>query len=187
MERAQGSTAGIDIQQVFKNALKNQYHSALAMLRETIEQCSEEMWFSEKHVNAFWQIAYHTLFFTDTYLQVDEAAFRPWREHQSEVQNPDVCAGPPDPDSTLPLLPKPYTRAQVLEYWNICDAMVDPCVDKFDLTAPTDGFSWKKKIVPRAEFQITNIRHLQHGASMLAARLRSEADTAVEWVGSWSG
>src|SRR5262245_21068131 len=101
MERAQGSPAGIDVQQVFKNALKNQYHSALAMLRESIEQCSEEMWFSEKHVNAFWQIAYHTLFFTHIYLQVDEAAFQPWREHQSEV-NPDGCAGPPDPDSTLP-------------------------------------------------------------------------------------
>jgi hypothetical protein len=187
MERAEGSLTGIDIQQVFKSALKNQYHSALAMLRESIEQCPEELWFSEKHVNACWQIAYHTLFFTHIYLQVNEAAFRPWRQHQGEVQHPDGYAGPADPGSSLPLIPKPYTRAQVLEYWNICDTMVDPCVEKLDLTAPADGFSWKKKIVPTAEFQITNVRHLQHGASLLAARLRSETGTGIEWVGSWNG
>jgi hypothetical protein len=48
---------------VFRSVLKSQYHAALAMLRETIEQCSDDVWFSQEHANAFWQIAYHTLFF----------------------------------------------------------------------------------------------------------------------------
>jgi hypothetical protein len=176
-------TAG-DTDQVFKDSLKSQYHAALSMLREGIEQCSEAMWLSDKHANACWQIAYHTLYLTHMYLQPNEQAFRPWEQHQADVQNPDGYPGPADPNSTLPLIPKPYTRGQVLEYWGICDAMVDSCIDNLDLRAPADGFSWKKNIVPTVEFQIGNIRHLQHGVAQLAIRLRAEAGTGIQWVAS---
>lgn len=169
------------IERVFKESLKSQYHAALAMLGEAVERCPEEMWLSDRHANAFWQVAYHSLFFTHLYLQPNEEAFRPWKEHQSEVQYPDGYAGPANPH---PLIPKPYTREQVLEYWTECDRMVDACIEKLTLTAPADGFSWKRKSVPTAEFRIGSLRHLQHGASLLAARLRAELDIGIEWVGS---
>ena len=189
MEKAKGSQNAIDTDQVFKDSLKSQYHAALSMLREGVEICSEEMWFNAKHENAkhenaLWQIAYHTLFFTHLYLQPNEQAFRPWEQHQESVQHPDGFLGPADPNSTLPLIPKPYTRGQVLEYWRICDAMVDSCIDRLDLRAPADGFSWKKNVVPTVEFQIGNIRHLQHGVAQLATRLRREAGRGIQWVGS---
>src|SRR5690242_11533301 len=53
--------------------LKNQYHAALAMLREGVERCPAEEWSDTRHKNAFWQLAYHTLFFTHLYLQQNEA------------------------------------------------------------------------------------------------------------------
>jgi hypothetical protein len=179
-----GLPTAVDTDQVFKDSLKSQYHAALSMLREAVELCSEEMWFNDKHVNAFWQIAYHTLYLTHLYLQPNEQAFRPWAQHQADVQNPDGFPGPADPTSTLPLIPKPYTRGQVLEYLRICDAMVDSWIDRLDLTAPADGFSWKKNVVPTIEFQIGNLRHLQHGVAQMATRLRTEADQGIQWVGT---
>jgi hypothetical protein len=62
--------------------LKSQYHAGLAMLHEAIERCSDDVWLSTQHRNAFWQIAYHTLFFTHLYLHSGVSAFRPWKEHQ---------------------------------------------------------------------------------------------------------
>ena len=152
------------------------------MLRETIERCPDGVWLSKEHLNSFWQIAYHALFFTHLYLQPNEAAFRPWKHHQSEVQNPDGIGGEPDPKSTLPLIPEPYTKAQVLEYWMVCDAMVDDAIDAIDLTSIESGFSWYK--VPKLEHQIISIRHIQHHMAQLADRVRSSAGIGTKWVGS---
>lgn len=162
-----------------KLVLKSQYHASLAMLGEAIERCPDNVWLATDHKNAFWQIAYHTLFFTHLYLQQDEAAFRPWERHQGAVQHPDGISGPADPNSPLPLIPDPYTKAQVLEYWNFCDQMVD-AVDKLDLECPHSGFYWYQ--MSKLEHQLVNLRHIQHHAAQLADRLRSAADVGIKWV-----
>jgi len=166
-------------------ALKSQYHAALAMLRQTIGLCPDETWSGNEHLNSFWQIAYHTLFFAHLYMQPNEEAFRPWEHHQTEVQYPDGIAGPPDPNSPLPLVPKPYTKAGVLAYWSVCDQMVDDAIDALDLHSPESGFSWYR--VSKLEHQIINIRHIQHGAAQLADRLRSAAGVGIDWVGACHG
>jgi hypothetical protein len=58
-----------------KQALKGQYHAALDMLRGAIEACPEEIWLGGVPPRSFWRLAYHTLFFTNLYLQVKEADF----------------------------------------------------------------------------------------------------------------
>src|SRR5678815_260084 len=117
-----------DYTDVLRATLKSQYHAALAMLRETIERCPDEVWLNKDHKNAFWQIAYHSLFFAHLYMQPNPEAFRPWEHHQADVQNPDGLAGRPDPNSKLRLIPKPYTKSEVLAYWSLCDEMVDSAV-----------------------------------------------------------
>ena len=164
-----------------KSVLKSQYHAALAMLHEAIQKCPDDVWSSHDHLNAFWQIAYHTLFFAQLYLLPNEAAFRPWKHHQAANQNPDGIAGPPDPASSLPLIPDPYTKAQVLEYWKICDQMVDAAVDDLDLDSPDCGFPWYH--MSKLEHQLVNLRHIQHHSAQLADRLRSAADVGIKWVG----
>jgi hypothetical protein len=171
--------------EALRTILKSQYHATLAMLRETIERCPDEVWFGKEHVNSFWQIAYHALFFAHLYIQPNEAAFRPWEDHQADVQNPDGIARPPDPNSTLPLIPRPYTKAEVLAYWSVCEEMVDGAVDALDLHSPDSGFSWYK--VPKLEHQIVNIRHIEHHMAQLADRLRSSAGTGIQWVGARRG
>jgi hypothetical protein len=161
--------------------LKSQYHAGLAMLREAIEECPADLWSSPAHRNAFWQVAYHALFFTHLYILPGEAAFRPWRLHQAAVQNPDGIPSPPEPGSSLPLIPQPYDRAQVMEYWGVCDGMVDAAVDALDLHSPTSGFPWYR--MSKLEHQFVSVRHLQHHVAQLADRLRSATDAGVRWIG----
>ena len=164
-----------------RSALKSQYHASLAMLRDAIERCPEDLWLSTAPRNAYWQVAYHALFFTHLYLMPEQSAFRPWHGHQSQVQQADGIGGPPDPNSSLPVLPNPYTKTEVLEYLQICDRMVDDAVDQLDLDSPKSGFYWYK--MPKLEHQFVNIRHLQHHTAQLADRLRAATGTGVRWVG----
>jgi hypothetical protein len=165
-----------------KSVLKSQYHASLAMLRECIQRCPDGVWMGAEHKNQFWQIAYHTLFFAHLYLQPEEAAFRPWEHHQGSVQHPDGIAGPVDLNSSLPLIPKPYTKQQVLEYWSFCDQMLDAAVDRFDLESLHSGFHWY--CMSKLEHQLVNIRHIQHHQAQLADRLRSAAEIGIKWIGS---
>lgn len=160
-------------------ALKRQYRAALAMLRDAVERCPDELWTDPAPRNAFWQVAYHTLYFTHLYLQPDEASFRPWAGHQGGVQHEDGIAGPADPASPLPLVPHPYGRAQVLAYADHVDGCVDG-VDALDLATETSGFWWYP--MGKLEHQLVNLRHVQHHVGQLADRVRAATGEGVPWV-----
>ncbi len=159
-------------------ALKCQYHAALAMLKQTIEQCPEALWVDGSCAVAFWRVAYHTLFFTHLYLQPNVEAFRPWEHHREEHE----YLGPmPWAQNRQPKIGSPYSKSQLLEYWQVCDEMVDTAVDQLDLDARECGFPWYK--LPKLDHQINNIRHVQHHAALLSGRLRLARGTDVGWVG----
>lgn len=73
-----------------------------------------------------------------------------------------------------------YTKAEVLAYWRVCDAMVDDAVDTLDLTARLSGFSWYR--IPKLEHQIVNIRHVQYHEGQLADRLRAATGAGIGWA-----
>jgi hypothetical protein len=75
----------------------------------------------------------------------------------------------------------PYTTQQMLEYWEICDAMIDSGVDKLDLLSEESGFPWYK--ISKAEHQLVTVRHLQHHMGQLSERLRAAIDVGIDWVG----
>ena len=161
--------------------LKSQYRAGLAMLREAIERCTDELWLADGRRNAYWQVAYHALFFTHLYLHTDIESFRPWAGHQSAVQNPDGLVHRSAPDRALPLIPQPYTRAQALEYWDVCSRLVESAVEGMDLHRPDCGFPWYR--LSKLEHQLVNVRHLQHHCAQLADRLRADLDIGIRWVG----
>ncbi|MGH9387012.1 MAG: hypothetical protein ACRD2N_22310 [Vicinamibacterales bacterium] len=162
--------------------LKSQYHASLAMLRDAIEQCPDRLWLDTTNTNAFWQIAYHVLFYTHLYLHEDEASFRPWARHQSTVQYPSGVPGRAATDPTLPRFADPYAKGHVLEFWSICDGMVDEVVDRLDLSRTECGFWWYK--MSKLEHQLVNIRHIQHHTAQLMDRLRASQAIGIKWVGS---
>ena len=167
--------------EILKTILKSQYHAALQMLHQSIETCPDDLWESGSYRNQFWQVAYHTLFFTHLYLQPELSAFKPWAEHRSDVQHEDAIVGAADPESKLPLIANPYSKRQVMDYWSFCDQMIDSAVDDLDLSAGESGFSWYT--CSKLEHQFINLRHTQHHTAQLADRLRTFADIGIKWVG----
>lgn len=170
-----------------RSTLASQYHSALAMLRRAIELCPDSLWFEPTGV-PFWRVAYHTLYYTHLYLQPGERSFTPWEHHQTSLQHLDDVPGPEELDEFLelpgrpPQTGAPYPRSQMLDYWELCDGMVDDRVAATDLTAPETGFSWHTPQRPKVEQHINSIRHIQHHASLLGARMRAATGETVEWV-----
>jgi hypothetical protein len=152
-----------------KETLKSQYHAALEMLREPIEICPEELWTAGKHPRQFWRISHHTLFFADYYLE-------------SEQYMPSLLErDPPSYDEEGPDDPVPYTRQELLDYWQVIDDFVDAKVDALDLESQESGFSWYKNF-PKFDHQVMNIRHIQEHAGQLRDRiLQAGGDPA--WVG----
>ena len=163
-----------------REALKSQLHAALAMLREAIEVCPEALWDDRAPANAFWQVIHHTLFMTHMNLIEDEADFEPW-EHQRPAQYPDGLPGPADPDSTLPLITTPDSREEALAYWQYCDDLVDAGIDAIDLTRADSG-SPRYPDMPKLEYLLNSLRHLQHHTGQVADRVRAAADVGVHWV-----
>ncbi len=165
-----------------KRALIGQYHAGLAMLREPIERCPEALWTAGGHPCAFWQVAYHALFFTHLYLQPAEADFEPWEHHRQEYQFLESVPWPP---FGRPNLGEPYSREQVLAYCALCDGLIDEGVARLDLTSRDCGFWWYK--LPKLDHQMMNVRHLQHHAADLGERVRVEAGGEFAWFGGRGG
>ena len=123
--------------------LKSQYHASLAMLKDAIDKCPDALWLDDRLTNRYWQIAYHVLYYTHLYLHADEQSAQPWPGHQEQVQYPSALTNPRlEVDKSQPVFPNPYSKAQVLELWAICDGLVDGAVDGFDLDSPECGFWW---------------------------------------------
>lgn len=160
-----------------RDALKGQYHAALAMLKQTITDCPDDLWNAGPFTVPFWRVVYHTLYFTDLYLHQRIEDFRPWEHHRGEHHDLPWPA-----DSATPIS-DPYSKSDMLEYWQVCDGKVDRAVDALDLDAPESGFPWHKT-VPKLEHQLHNIRHIQHHLAILSGRLRPTNGIEIRWVRS---
>jgi hypothetical protein len=165
-----------------RHALARQYHAGLAMLRDGLERYPEARWRDTPGGNAVWQLVYHTLFFTDLYLRSDAGAFEPFPGHQADAQHPDGLPGPADPRSALPLLPDPYPKAHLLAYAEHLIATLDERLAALDLLSATSGFT--NYPISKLEHQLVTLRHLQHHAGQVAARVREATGEGVAWVGS---
>jgi hypothetical protein len=160
-----------------KAVIKSQYLAALKMLRQAVNECPPEVWDDQAYKNRFWRVAYHTLFHTDLYLSLSEKEFRPWDKHieESPLLGPMHWAGNREPKTC-----DPYSKEDILEYYEECVKAVEPKLDAVELDAAS-GFHWLPFM--KLELQIYNIRHIQHHAAQLIERLRQAAGIQVGWVG----
>jgi len=161
-----------------QDILKSQYHASLTMLQDAIDACPAELWTDPTYVNQFWQVAYHTLFYTDFYLHASESAFVPWEKHRPKHNF--FASGHAAPGSLVP-----YSIDEVRAYRARCDAMIDSAVDRLDLSAPESGFPWYK--MSKLEHQFVNLRHIQHHTGQLAERIRQVTGRGVNWCGGAQG
>jgi hypothetical protein len=168
-------------------ALKEQYHSGLAMLRDCVEKCPDDLWTAGTHPQHYWRIAFHAAFFTHLYLLQDEAAFNElfaagWLPsvvvRALGAENWTKC-GEVEPYE-LPEGAPPVSREDIMEYLAFIDRLVDPIVDTLDLGAAETGFSWYKDM-SKLSHELMNLRHIQGHVGQLSELLMAR-EIDIEWI-----
>jgi hypothetical protein len=161
----------------FKQLLVAQYEGSLAMLNRCMDACPREHWEGKIAQGTFRWVAYHTLFFTDLYLSINNEAFqlRNLHERGGDERCPEVCPGLPK-EEALAYVPLCREKMQASVARETEDSLVGP-----------SGFFWYE--ITRGEMHLVNIRHIQHHAGQLSAFLRRIDDrfkdqNTLRWIGS---
>ncbi len=165
--------------ELFKKCLDGQFGASLSVLSQCVEQCPEEGWEGLVGNHAFWHVAYHTLFFTDLYLSPDEKSFEPPSFYREDYH---FFGRKPWPPYETVAADVPYPKETIVEYVEICRGKAARSIGREtpDSLAGPCGFWWYK--VPRGEFYLVNIRHIQHHAAQMSLYLRKSAGIGIEWV-----
>ncbi len=163
-----------------RDALKEQYHGAMAMLAECVEKCPDDLWTSGEYPRYYWRIALHAAFFTQLQLPQDEHAYEPWpdrpRDHFEPMWLDPAYVEPYElPDGVAP-----FSREDTLSYIRFVDSMIDPVVDALDLDCGETGFSWYPNM-SKLSHELMNLRHIQGHVGQLSELLMARGiDT--DWV-----
>ncbi len=156
--------------------IQSQYHAALTMLENSIKDCPNSLWDDDSYQNRYWQIAFHTLFYTHYYLSDFETDFEPWAKYRKDHQYLS-------PDSST-LVIESYGQQDVLEYLKFCRKQVGERIPITNLDSPS-GLEWLP--TTKLELLLNNLRHIQHHAGQLIDRLRINAKISSEWIGMGKG
>lgn len=153
-----------------KSALRAQYGAGLAMLRQCVKRCPEDLWLAGEHPRNTWRIAYHAAYYTHLYLHQHAELFTPWPKHVAKVSdlwgNPKVVS--------------PYSRRDVVAYVDGIVTSLPGLLDGLDLGAPDSGFSYYPGM-PKLEHQLVNVRHLQGHVGQLS-ELLMQRGIYTDWV-----
>ena len=153
-------------------SILSQYRASLAMLRQAVELCPENLWLVSDYRNQYWHIAYHALFYAHLYVNASEAEFTPWEKHRPACRRlGESTAKDPLPDA--------YSKSDVLDYLQICCEQIETKVPELPLDGES-GFDWLP--FNRLGVHFYNIGHIQHHTGQLAERLRTACDIGVPWV-----
>lgn len=160
-------TLAMDIRAV----LKRQHHASLAMLRQAIEVCPDELWLSGEHPRNYWRIAYHAAGYAHLYLYEDMATWKPWALARNDCA---LLEGDVE-------VVTPYSKAEMLDFVDLIISEVDERIDAIDIEAPHVGFKWYPNVT-RLELFILSLRHL-HGHIGQLHELLIARGHDVEWLG----
>jgi hypothetical protein len=151
--------------------LKRQHYASLAMLRQAVEICPEDLWLSGEHPRNYWRIAYHAAGYAHLYLYDDLASWKPWEKARNE------CTYLEGEVEVMP----PYTKAEMLDFIDLIVSEVDARIDAIDIEAPNCGFKWYPTVT-RLELFILSLRHL-HGHIGQLSELLIAQGLDVDWIG----
>lgn len=154
-----------------KQALIHQHLAALAMLKQAVERCPEDLWHWGEHPRTFWRIAYHAAGYAHLYLYEDMQSWKPWDKARN------ACAILEGEVEAM----EPYTRAEMLEFIELIESEVEPRIHALDLEQATCGFTWYPQ-VSRVELLILSLRHLHGHLGQLHEHLIAR-DLDVDWLG----
>jgi len=151
--------------------LWNQLGGAVQMLENAIVACPPEVWGDDRHPQAFWYLAYHTLFWLDYYASESTDGFSPPHPFTLEELNP---AG---------VLPeRVYSKDELLRYLDFGRDKNRALIRGLTPEKAQGRFVNNFKNFSLLELVIYNTRHVQHHAGQLNLLLRQRTDSTPGWA-----
>jgi len=158
--------------QEVRDALKRQHHAAMAMFRQAIQNCPDDVWISGEPPRSYWRIAYHALAYAHLYLYEDLTSWNKWPNH---IQENTYLDGDDVPTN------EPYTKQELEQLVKLVDGEIDERFDALDLTSPSCGFTWYPNVT-RVELLILSLRHIHGHLGQLHEILIANGED-IEWLG----
>lgn len=139
-----------------KRALARQFRAGLAMLRECVERCPDDLWESvvDEPPRTFWRIAYHAAFYTHFYLAQNHLVFKAWERHVNHAVMTFV-----EDEDQLPPEGTVYWQRDLIEYIDFLSGEMDEIIDRLDLESLESGFPWYENF-PKLDHVLLTLRHL---------------------------
>ena len=141
------------------------------MLRQSVENCPEDVWLSGEHPRNYWRIFYHAAAFFHLYLYDNLESWKQWPKHD---------LGRTYLDGEVPVS-EAYTKDEALEFVSLIESEIDGRVDAMDLEEAWCGFTWYPN-VSRVELQMLSMRHLHGHLGQLHEILIANGQD-IEWLG----
>lgn len=139
--------------EAIKPAIASQYLATLAMLKECVSNCPDQVWHSGKHPRNTWRIAVHATFYAHQYMMPSVEVFTPFKQFQDQNGLLDLWE-----DANAPVIPA-IPQSEVLEYISFIESIVVTTINGLDLSSPESGFPWYKNF-PKLDHLILSLRHL---------------------------
>lgn len=162
-----------------KEALTLQYQAGLAMLRQCVELCPDDLWLSGTHPRTYWRIVFHAAICTHLMMVQNEAAFEVWPGHRPDLERLWTDPGylePYEMDEGV----EPVSREHLLDYIDYVLAMVGPVVAGVDLESPETGYRWYPDM-SKMSHELMNLRHLQGHVGQLSELLMMRG-IDIDWI-----
>lgn len=160
----------------FLAIVKSQFSAALAMFEQAVQACPDAHWNNPAHIDRFWHVAYHTLFYTDLYLGLPDNDFvaRPYHFDKAQWFPED-----PAEYEKITIFPKTDILAYLAFVRERLDTVIGRLVDvSLDRPCP---FTWLDMSIP--ECLLYNMRHVQHHAAQLLLMMQQAGIMEPVWKG----
>jgi hypothetical protein len=155
-------------------SLWDQFGAAIDMFQNALEKCPDELWDrGDKAEYMFWYWAYHTLFWTDYYLDTDPVNFvPPERYNMSEF----------DPEGKLP--DHICTKAELIDYAKHCREKLRKLINDFIADPDLADRKWRddRESDTLYEMELYNMRHVMHHTGQLNMLLGQIDHSLPVWV-----
>ena len=164
-----------------KAMLWRQFGAVIDDFGSAVRDCPDELWKKQlwedqpdqwvaAGFSAYWYLCYHTLFWLDLYLTGAEEGFAP----PAPFDLVEMEAGE--------LLPRVYTRKELLGYWELCRRRCQETIDTLSIEQANRlcSFAWGE--LPFAELLLYTLRHVQEHAAQLHLFLGQQAGKSAKWA-----
>lgn len=162
---------------IITDILTSQYSASLGMLRNALEKVPDEQWNTEEYNNPNWQIIYHVLWATKTYLGANIESYIAFK---NAIEGAESLGGKQDwenPEEEIKV-DGFHSKSEIISFINDIESNLQQNIEELALEEYS-GFEWY--LYTRLELHINNIRHIQHHTAEIIERLKAKEITGFSW------